>query len=57
MCEGRRVVVAVRDTTDDVMHNTFNTWFFLCCSSLDDVGEAERLDNAIEDNEVVYHTR
>jgi hypothetical protein len=50
-------VVAVRDTTDDVMHNTFNTWFFLCCSSLDDVGEAERLDNAIEDNEVVYHTR
>jgi hypothetical protein len=57
MCEGRRVVVAVRDTTDDVVHNTFNTWFFLCCSSLDDVREAERLDNAIEENEVVYHTR
>jgi len=37
--------------------NAFNTWFSSCCSSLDEVREAEHLENAIKEDEVVYHAR
>jgi hypothetical protein len=38
------------------MCGAFNTWLSSSLSSLDEVGEAQRLDNTIkEDNHVVMH--
>jgi len=46
-----------RDATDNVVRGAFNTWFPSSRSSLDEVGEAQRLDNTIkEDNRVVMHS-
>ncbi|KAJ6990478.1 hypothetical protein NC653_018897 [Populus alba x Populus x berolinensis] len=45
--EGWGAVTTIRDAI-----NTFNIWFSSCHCSLDEVGEAQRLDNAIEKN---YH--
>jgi len=53
--KSRRVTTAVHDATYDEVHDVFNIWFLLCHSSLDEVGETQRLDNAIEEDEVVYH--
>jgi hypothetical protein len=45
-----------RDATDNVVRGAFNTWFPLSRSSLDEVREAQCLDNTIkEDNRVVMH--
>lgn len=52
--EGERVAATVHDATDDVEHNTFDTWFSSCRSSLDKVGKAEHLDTA---NKANYHAR
>ncbi|KAG6789838.1 hypothetical protein POTOM_005967 [Populus tomentosa] len=51
--KGQRVLVVVHDATNDIVHDTFNIWFSLCCSSLDVVEEAQCLDNAIKKDEVV----
>jgi hypothetical protein len=55
--EGRKAVAIVRDVTGDVVRGTFNTWFSLCHSSLDEVGETERLDSAIKEDDHVYNVR
>jgi hypothetical protein len=52
-----RVVVTTRDATDNIVHDAFNTWFSSFCSSFNEVGEAQCLDNAMEKDEVVYHSR
>jgi hypothetical protein len=52
--EGERAAVTVHDATDDVEHNTFDTWFSSCSSSLDKVGKTEHLDTA---NKANYHAR
>jgi hypothetical protein len=51
--EDWRAAVAVRNATDDVVCDAFNTRFSLCHFSLDEIGEAQHLDNAIEKDEVV----
>jgi hypothetical protein len=50
-------MTAVCDATDNVVRDAFNTWFSSCCSSLDEVREAQRLDNALEEDDHVYHAR
>jgi len=55
--EGRKAVAIVRDATDDAVRGAFNTWFSLCCSSLDEVGKTWHLDSAIEKDDHVYHVR
>jgi hypothetical protein len=52
--EDWRAAIAVRNATDDVVCDAFNTRFLLCYFSLDEIGEAQHLDNAIEKDEVVY---
>ena len=39
------------------MCGAFNTWFSSCCYSLVEVSEAQHLDNAIEEEDHVYHAR
>lgn len=55
--EGWSVGTIVYDVTDDVVHDNFNTQFSSCRSSFDEVGEAQCLDNVIEEDRVVYHAR
>jgi hypothetical protein len=50
-------VVAARNATDDAVCGAFNTWFSSCLSLLEEVGEAQCLDSAMEDDDRVYHTR
>lgn len=49
-------MVVAREAIDDVVCCAFNTWFSLCISLLEEVGEAQCLDSAIEDDDRVYHT-
>jgi chemotaxis regulatin CheY-phosphate phosphatase CheZ len=53
--EGWRAATAIHDATDDAVHGVFNTWFSLYRSSLDEVEEAQRLDNAVKEDDRVYH--
>jgi hypothetical protein len=50
-------MTAVCDATDNVVRDAFNTWFSSCCSSLDEVREAQCLDNALEEDDHVYHVQ
>jgi len=53
--EGRRAATAIHDATNDAVRGVFNTWFLLYRSSLDEVEEAQHLDNAVEEDDNVYH--
>jgi hypothetical protein len=53
--DGWSVGTVVYDVTDDVVRDKFNTRFSSCHSSFDEVGEAQCLDNVIEEDKVVYH--
>jgi hypothetical protein len=55
--EGRRATVTIRYVTDNIVHGAFDTWFSSCCYSLEEVREAQHLDNAIEEDDHVYHAR
>jgi len=50
-------MTAVCDATDNVVRDAFNNWFSSCCSSLDEVREAQCLDNALEEDDHVYHVQ
>jgi len=52
--EGQRAITTVCDAIDDVVRDIFNTWFSSCHSSLDEVGGAQCLDDAIEENDCIY---
>jgi len=65
--EGQRAVTTVRDAIDNAIYiymmsfnilgDTFNTWFSSRHSSLDEVGGAQCLDDAIEKDDCIYHAR
>jgi hypothetical protein len=55
--EGRRATVTIRYATDNIVRGAFNTWFSSCRYSLEEVREAQHLDNAIEEDDHVYHAR
>ncbi|KAJ6966297.1 hypothetical protein NC652_003997 [Populus alba x Populus x berolinensis] len=42
---------------DDIVCDGFNTWFSLCCSSIDELRKAQPLDNIIKKDGRVYHAR
>jgi hypothetical protein len=50
-------MTAICDATGNVVRDAFNTWFSSCCSSLDEVREAQRLDNALKEDDHVYHVQ
>jgi len=50
-------MVASHYATTDIVCGVFNTCFSLCCYSLEEVGEAQHLDNTIEEDDRVYHAR
>ena len=41
----------------NILSDTFNTWFSSRHSSLDEVGGAKYLDDAIEKDDCIYHAR
>jgi len=41
----------------NILGGTFNTWFSSRHSSLDEVGGAQCLDDAIEKDDCIYHAR
>jgi len=55
--KGQSTVTANCDAIDNAMRDAFNICLSSCCFSLEEVGEAQRLDNAMEDDEVVYHAQ
>ena len=48
-------MAAIHDAIDNAACGVFNTWFSLYHSSLDEVVEAQHLDNTIEKDGRVYH--
>lgn len=52
--EGQRAAITIRDVINNVVYDTFNTWFSSCYFSRDKVREADRLNIAIEENKIVY---
>lgn len=51
--EGQRATIVIRNITNNVVYETFNTWFSSCYSSLEKVREADCLNIAIKEDEVV----